>query len=397
MTPVTSEDFDVVGPRTRSRDRNSASPGIYLYNGVQQGSGPTGVQAVNDFETCSDTTMAPPFVVDHPLVINHKRFVPLRINGSGVGNPPFSGTYTFQGYNPVSRTYYAYLANTPAVDWSYWKTAALANINPYRPKVDLPLFLFEFKDFPSMLRHAGRVLKGSGRASDVPGTWLAYSFGWAPLVSDLLALFDMSQSIEDRCRMLRNLEDGHLFKRTLFDGEVSDSTQLNALSYTPQMQGNIPAYRADLRTVLHRKVWFTANAKLRSALPNDGAAIRTLSKRMVYGLTWRPWSVWEFLPWSWLIDYFANVGDFLEAQGALVHLNVTRMNLMCEQDLRSIPVNVRLATGLSASGGAGITISKQRSVVSNPTPRLAFQPFLSELQVANLAALVTSRAFDLAR
>lgn len=377
-----------MGSRHRTRDRATVDPGNYQFLGSTY----YGASGVSDHEICDDTTMPRPYTVDHTLSIIRRRAAKVqRLSGeTGYFNPTHTTKITYNGYNPQNRSLYQYAPNGSPIDWLYWKTKALANMDPFKPDVSLPLFLFEFKDFPRMLRHAGRVLSGKAKPSDVPGGWLAYSFGWAPLVSDLLSLMELTKSIDDRVRYFKNLERGSMIRRKLTGKIIADSTisdwyQLPIYTRT--------VIKADKRDVERLDVWFSANGKAKFPLPNDPADLRLLSTKAVLGLKNDPASLWDFLPWSWLIDYFLNVGDYLRAHQGLTHMMVTRMCLMAKVEVNSSLVNIRESEGITTSPSVMLTTSKQRSVFSNPTPFLYPRPFLGARQIGNLASLVTAAAF----
>lgn len=242
-----------------------------------------------------------------------------------------------------------------------------------------------------MLRDLGRILlRLKPKLSDFPGQYLAWSFGWDPLVRDLFSLFDIQKTIEKRIAFLLKLENGGHFRRTLFDGDVVDTTTANG--YTAAMYNY--TYRADTRAREHWKIWFTANAKLLTPLP-ESRPIPDLARDLVLGLSIRPDLVWNMLPWSWLIDYFVNIGDFMAANSGYIQSKVTRMCLMAH-----IVDQVETLPGKTSAGhftgtlGVLQTDIKRRSVHPNPTPRISFDPFLTKSQEANLGALVVSKALQ---
>lgn len=283
-----------------------------------------------------------------------------------------------------NRSGYQYCPDAAGYDSQFWVTKALANMNPSKPLVDLPLFLFELKDFPRMLKDLGRVLQGRAKPADVPNGHLAYVFGWAPLVSDLLKLLKLQQSIEERKRYLQRLERGTRLKRNLFQGEVQRVRQVDG--YT------ISGVTADVEIIEHLKVWFTANAKLKIPLTNADLEEDRLI-RLLLGATPAASTLWNAVPWSWLVDYFVNVGDTLEAQRGWIPFSTTRMCVMAHSIVQSNLTRIRVTVPtLSVSDSGMLTEVKRRTVVANPMPWLTYDPFLSVSQMAILTSLVVSRA-----
>lgn len=103
------------------------------------------------------------------------------------------------------------------------------------------------------------------------------------------------------------------------------------------------------------------------------------------------------MPWSWLIDYFGNIGDFLEASGGRLPYKVRDMCIMYHsvdkiayQVTRVAPADtatVQYWDDLTFTQGFNLTEAKQRSVSEFPTPRLMFRKGLTPFQTNILTAL----------
>lgn len=377
----------MVGPRTRSITRGVSTPGGYkgYYN-------PTnalwydvhGYSGTTDYATMSDTTMAPPFTSPHSLAAERRTVEVGRINGIN-----FVGAirYEFSDYNQANVTDIAYCPSPSSGDSNTeLVTKALARMNPSRPKVDLPVFIFELKDFPRMLRQLGNILSGAIKASDVAGGYIAYSFGWAPLISDVSKLIGLTKLIDDRMRYLSRLEAGGRVKRSLGSRDFATAdlgTGGNSLA------GITWKWK---RTEKH-KSWATANVKLLGALPTKFEDRRWLAARAALGLNASAASIWEAIPWTWLIDYLSNVGDILDAgRGFIPH----RVSSMCIMTTKTVQLKAEdvVSTGTSTTftGGVLKTVSKSRAVIANPTPGISFNSVLTGHQAAILASLTTSSA-----
>jgi hypothetical protein len=378
--------------RSRSRTLAKVLPGGYTIQHKTSGAvigSASGGSGISGFETCSDVTMLPPYNVDHTFSCVKQRAQPLRIYGymPYISNPS-NYEHRFSGYNPPNRSLYSYCPTITPVNWNYWKTKALANMNPNAPVVDTPLFIFEFKDFPQMLKNLGDILGKRMKPDAIPGGYLAYSFGWKPLVADLLALFDIQKSISDRLAYLKRLEYGGHIRRSLGGGIVQHSIQANG--YSAVSSGTMTAVKADIELLEEQKVWFTANAKLLDPLPLLLSEQQNLSTDIVLGLNVDPSTLWNMIPWSWLIDYFSNIGDVMLAYRGGLRFSVTRMCVMCTTKFQSNLTNVRPFSSVLVEGGNLLTIAKQRSVFTDPRPQLTWDPILSGSQILNIGALVTA-------
>lgn len=357
----------------------------------------TGYKGFTGVELCNDTTMPRPYDQDHELKVV-KRMVesPVSFDGGFLfwngGNPTVA--IDMNGHIPQIYANSAHLPNPDEPAWNYWTTKAIADLSPDKPDTGIPLFLFEFKDFPEMLRHAGRVLMRKASASDYPGTYLAVHFGWAPLVSDVRNLFNLAKLTDNRMKYLARLKGGTKVRHTLFSG-------LTGTTSTPTAYESLPAwpehwlYTANIETRTSSRVWYTVNAELAPGytLPTVPGDFRALTARQSLGLTSNPAAVWEFLPWSWLVDYFSNVGDFLQAVHGQVMTKTSRMNIMHSTEIVVTHSNQRCVAGVQASAYFGRVTDKRRHPVSNPIPMLSSRPFLGAAQVFALENLVTARAF----
>jgi hypothetical protein len=241
-----------------------------------------------------------------------------------------------------------------------------------------------------MLRQLGRILAKRIRATDVAGGYLAYSFGWAPLVSDLMKLFDLTKAIEDRKAYFRRLERGTRVRRSLGTREVRVAQDLNTSITT--MVNNKTALQLVGTLTESQKIWYTLNAKLRSPLRMSPSDLHSLSRNQVLGLRVNPADIWDAIPWSWLIDYFINIGDVLEATRAIVGLDVTRINIMCQSKIVIQYEAKNVLPGLIVQPGFVYRTKKARYPYSNAVPALTSTPFFTDHMAGILGSLVTVRA-----
>lgn len=384
------------GPRNRTAildsvaggSRQTYVPPPYGWQNPQYGHA-----GVNEWGSCTDYVMPVPYDEDHTLSIVKNQAGPMFFTGTDVH--PTNGRFRVNSaYSKPYLNERLYCPTLPSVDWGYWKTKALANMDPGKPVVDLPLFLFEFKDFPRMLRDLGRIKSGAVKPKDVPDQVLAYNFGWAPLVSDLMNLLGLQKATSDRMRYLQNLAKKKPVRRRLTPkgGSETSVTTLSDLTDSDYFIG--PCFKAT-RTLVHSvNVWYAANAELVDPLPNDPNDLRFMSFRQVTGLTVQPERLWNFVPWTWLIDYFVNVGDYMSAWGGNTRLRCSNLCVMANPKAE-VTYGPYWTRGSSLSGRLlQTTEGKLRQVYIDPTPQLSFTPFLNKTQLTNLGALITSKVLS---
>lgn len=351
----------------------------YAFDGLAQ----TGL------EQCDDWTQPPPYDTDQNLILTKQMVIPLRINGS---YQPDYFRYVYVDWNPISRTSYVYCPATTELNLGGLVNKALANLNPNKPILDLPLFLFEFKDFPEMLRDLGRVLQRKIHPSSIPNGYLAYSFGWRPLYQDLKSLFDLSKSLDQRLRELtaaKNEPRGVRIRRSL--GESSSRTIDGDINVA--YDGTAYSFSATAISNVKTKAWMTARMRVTSDLPPPQDLPRFVVENGL-GANVSMSTLWEMVPWSWLIDYFASIGDMLAALRGFIHWEVPHMCIMQRSEAISKLENVRTRNGFSSNASEHVmmSVSKRRSVYVNPLPSISPTPFLTDGHLANLGALILARA-----
>lgn len=118
-------------------------------------------------------------------------------------------------------------------------------------------------------------------------------------------------------------------------------------------------------------------------------------------------AVWEVLPWSWLADYFLNIGDIIQAgvtnTSAVTWINRTEVQLT--HDLDTSTVNPKLTTArLDASGfnGSGYgslgSFETRRTTMTRTIPAsLGMPPLVVSYpdtlgKLANMAAVLVQQS-----
>jgi hypothetical protein len=137
-------------------------------------------------------------------------------------------------------------------------------------------------------------------------TWLEFSFGWTPLVSDL-------KSAVIAVARLDAEKDGLIHRRSRVSARGS-AQAANLYSLGVYGLGSEPTFmpiwltRKDFAT---KEVIYRAYMDYTTAVPT-GSAERLLE---LSGFSFKEFipTAWELIPWSFLVDYFSNVGDILEA------------------------------------------------------------------------------------
>lgn len=176
-------------------------------------------------------------------------------------------------------------------------------------------FLGELRETLSMLRRPGQglrrglddylknVKKRSRRAKRssfgriVSETWLEHAFGWQPLISDVKAAGEALNRRLDRF--------ASNYTRISGSGVTEEASFFAADSVTAQPFMRYRYRRKDVKTASVRYY-----GQVRSVCENPIEADMNL-----FGVNWRDIvpTAWELIPYSFLVDYFTNIGDILDA------------------------------------------------------------------------------------
>lgn len=246
--------------------------------------------------------------------------------------------------------------------------------------------------------------------------YLNASFGWGPLLNDLKAIVGTYKNIQPLLAQLRK-DSGQNVRRsgTLFKETVSGDRAPYGLVLSPVLGGgnngsiavgDPDALSAESWTTTSTRVWFAGKGSyiLPSALqePNmsDIAGFLAIQNELL-----SPVLVWELLPWSWLVDYFTNIGDIIE--NAMGHgIGIYTANycyLMREHIVRTTYSGNRIGRAGFADPWGNVSYitgsTGSIEVIQTTKERVAASPFgfglsqesLSTSQWAILAALGLSR------
>jgi hypothetical protein len=292
-------------------------------------------------------------------------------------------------------------------------TEVLARSNPSKPYISVPNFLYEMKDLPGMIRDMGRLniqlqnlarAKKSGNVSPelmaghAAGHYLGAQFGWAPLISDLKKLLDFQKQVDRRINDLDRLfnKNGGLHrtvgkpnpKKGKPGGFVVTSQEFNPQYVTESVffgvAGNIVCnFHKTTVTKRWGSVRWTAVSLPSNRYTNK--ELQSLATRLVFGANLNPEAIWDAIPWSWLIDWFTNVGTFLGAYTNVIPVHASTPLVMTHK--RTVGTYTRVDNVSIISGGGGTTVLESKARNLATATLSASVPFLSARQLSILSAL----------
>jgi hypothetical protein len=186
-------------------------------------------------------------------------------------------------------------------------------MKPTKPEFSDLNSLIELRELPGLLRQ--RFTKGG--FNKLGDYHLALEFGYKPLLRDVVNLAFKQRLAQIRLKQLLR-DNGRPVRRrnTLKDESVSGTTQ-SGFSYgalqpvlVTQYYVGQPSWRTT--TYFRERIW--ASARFRYWLPGGPRDIQWTRKMMsrLYGRNVSPSALYNAIPWSWLIDWFSNLGDLIE-------------------------------------------------------------------------------------
>jgi hypothetical protein len=228
--------------------------------------------------------------------------------------------------------------------------------------------------------------------NDVGSAWLEQSFGWNPLLND----------IRDGVKAYRRIvEPVSTLKLSAGSSKTYDVTKIHESQYYPGYQSQYDL-GANFLTV---SSWWLENIKVRY----KGAVISQVNapgwqNDDLFGFEPQNFipAAWELLPWSFLADYFTNIGDILDAsivntnRLAWVNKSVVKTKIKhgLFQQVYGSPPGGSGWTKVSLSGSRGFHFAKAKYVdrsanvgMSLPTFQVNFD--LTGGQLANIDALLS--------
>lgn len=113
-----------------------------------------------------------------------------------------------------------------------------------------------------------------------------------------------------------------------------------------------------------------------------------LIHRSLYGLTVDASTLWEALPWSWMIDWASSVGDYFKANRNIVPATLMGVHIM--RHTKTVHECDAHISGTTTMEGIRVVKETKTRNPSFVAPAAHF-PFLSGNQMGILASLAVTR------
>jgi len=278
----------------------------------------------------------------------------------------------------------------------------LARSNPTRPQVSVPNFIYELKDLPGMIRDIGnlkRQLQNTRKkgiqqvtAKNSASHLLSYQMGWAPLIGDLRKLLDFQAHVDKSMRNLQGLYNNGGLQRRVRLPEWKATTHEVRFSSLFMESGIHTGIRCRSEAVSTIERWGTVRW-YPAGLPDPRFSSKDmagLARDIAFGVH-RPTikQLWDAIPWTWLIGWFSNADDFMQAHSNTIPLTHSTPCVMTKIETR---ISYERADSQDwLKGGRGVVGYSTKQRRTNSGSLSATIPFLNRRQLSILGALAIQR------
>jgi hypothetical protein len=260
----------------------------------------------------------------------------------------YFGPYTIQPFvgpqyqNPIipetpkqlSDLYTREYNNTWAYGATGWKRT-----RPGNPTASVAQFTGELRDWlpnlPRKLYSALQTLLARKAAhkrqhglSGLGDAHLNVQFGWLPLLSDIKKMYETYQKLDASLAQIKRDNGNGIHRSKVIKDDTSSSSTVVQFSTPFYGWGNAPANviggfgKVETVTTVSEKIWFVG--KYRYYIPDIGSSEWSRkTTRALFGVNFTPEAAWELLPWSWLFDWFGNMGDVMSNMSSNAVDNLT--------------------------------------------------------------------------
>lgn len=287
--------------------------------------------------------------------------------------------------------------------------------NPGRPQMLLPVFLYEIKDIPDMLkfaweallklekfssydiRHLERLMpyatlrNAKSYAKYMAAANVGLAFGWEPLIRDLGSIIDTVLGIEKRREEFNRLHSGRGLKRRIRLDEREFKSERASVAIWSRDGTTLTS---PVQRVAGVKRWATVRWKPSQYTPSLTDLSDADLRQMMLGVNLNslPSIIWEATPWSWLADYFTNLGDLVASTNNSCHVICTSCCIMSHRHVTVTAPSKEFFGGAVKLSAYEYRWEQKRRTVGMPIPSPEFGlPFLNGRQLSVLGSLAITR------
>lgn len=273
-------------------------------------------------------------------------------------------------------------------------TGILARSNPSRPVVSPLTLLQDIAEIPKQLKDVGKLIskpKTGLSAREIASSHLAIQFGWLPLIDDAKKVIHFGTYARKRAAEFKRLYESPSGQHSTIQLGTAMATADDGLYDISTDHSHYIRSRATRTTTARR--WGTTRWKPNSTPPVSGSdafylaqAQKVASGLSVEGLLS---GAWDLIPWTWLVDWFSNVGDFALLNSNTVPASFTSACIMT--NTKTVQTFQPEQTVASVHGGSGYLQTETKSRYTAGALLDIHVPFLDPGRLSILGALFVQR------
>jgi len=357
------------------RVRESSSVVFKNYGG-RFGSTIGGGNVWSGFHSCSDVVGSGD---NAPLNVYHETVSGGRLNKPNVGF--FSSWFTDYRVDMLDTNHcFDHLGIVGDIFDVDAATQAAARTNPSRPYVDVVTNALQLGELFHLIQEGSQTF-----FRNIGNNNLMYQFGIRPVVGDLVKMMNFCDQVNRRVGELNRLRSQHGLRRTVSIGNYSAMARVNKFIQTQNF-----TLREDFDVVTELNIkahcrWMPAGDSSVLSRPKD---MRALARRAILGLTADSSTAWELVPWTWLIDWGTNIGQYFAANRNMVPATLSDVSVM--RHTRTVAEWSGKAQDDWSCTGIRYTRENKTRATSFVAPT-AHIPFLNGTQMGIVASLATTR------
>lgn len=264
-------------------------------------------------------------------------------------------------------------------------TRGAARTNPSRPYIDLPVEIAQVHEIPEIIRNrADNEFARVGQAN------LAWQFGAEPVGQDVASLLNLTSQIGTRAQQLVNARRSGGMKRTIVVDAASNMESRDTFLQTDGVfiRDNVDWWTGE--TVKVHARWTPDedySSLTQSQLRHD--AVRDAFRALTGGIIDYS-TIWELIPYSWLVDYFGNVGEYFQAYRNIVGMTLSDVAVMRHTVTKGEWGGLKYSADFTMSPFT-VRYETKRRVTSFIAPVLSSDSFLNSNQLGIIASLAATR------
>jgi hypothetical protein len=342
---------------------------------------------------CWDSNHSPG--VDHDFLLTKKDWLDIKPFTGHVQSGPFAGS-GFQDYHPDWLNLFGGAVNTTKDMVDGQDFAILrSRTNPSRPTVAPLTLIQDLVDIPKQLRDVKKLFsspKSALNAKELANHNLGVQFGWLPLIDDAKHIIKLQHYIAKRKEELVRLDGKSGLKRRIRISESTDHDEFVNQAVAGSNfggSGYVNVNRFQTTTKYGTVRWKPTH------LPNYDLTDVERTYQLVRSVVgFSPegdiQGLWDIIPWTWVTDWFIDLGSYMTQYSNTVPAEATHCNVM-----RHVKVDINVSksplTSSWIDGGYGALSYEIKSRAADSAPFAVRIPFIGLQRLSILGSLFIQR------